>query len=100
MGEEALLPTASSGGEVMLPFETWARVHALARNGRSIRGIAHDLDLDRKTVRRVLRQTHPEPYHRAPKPSLLAPYEAHLRVRAPEIGYNAWRLFQELQAHG
>ncbi len=84
----------------MLPFETWARVHALARTGRSIRGIAHDLTLDRKTVRRALRQTHPEPYHRAPQPSLLAPYETHLRVRAPEIGYNAWRLFQELQGQG
>ncbi len=39
MGEEAMLPTSSSGGEWMLPLATWARVHALARHGRSIRGI-------------------------------------------------------------
>jgi hypothetical protein len=45
MGEEAILPTSSSGGELMLPFATWAQVHALARHGRSIRGIAHDLAL-------------------------------------------------------
>jgi transposase len=84
----------------MLPFATWAQVHALARHGRSIRGIAHDLALDRKTVRRTLRQSQPEPYRRAPRPLVLAPYAAHLRVRAPEIAYNAWRLFHELQARG
>jgi hypothetical protein len=65
MGREAILPTTSSGGEWMLPFAAWARVHALARHGRSIRGIAHDLSLDRKTVRRALRQSQPVPYHRA-----------------------------------
>ena len=100
MGEEAVLPTSSSGGEWMLPFATWARVHALARHGRSIRGIAHDLDLDRKTVRRALRQPQPEPYRRAVRPGLLVPHEAYLRVRAPEIAYNSVRLFQELQAQG
>ncbi len=84
----------------MLPFATWAQVHTLARHGRSIRGIAHDLELDRKTVRRALRQSQPVPYRRASRPLVLAPYEAHLRVRAPEIGYNAWRLFQELQGQG
>ena len=41
-------------------------VHALALTGRSIRGIAYRLTLDRKTVRRTLRQTHSELYHRAP----------------------------------
>ena len=84
----------------MLPFATWARVHALTRHGRSIRGIAHDLDLDRKTVRRALRQSEPEPYHRAARVSLLAPHEPYLRVRAPELDYNSVRLSQELQAQG
>ena len=84
----------------MLPFTTWARVHTLAHHGRSIRGIAHDLDLDRKTVRRALRQSEPEPYHRAARVRLLAPHEAYLRVRAPELDYNSVRLFQELQAQG
>ena len=27
MEEKAVLPTSSSGGEWMLPFTTWARVH-------------------------------------------------------------------------
>jgi transposase len=84
----------------MLPFATWVRVHALARHGRSIRGIAHDLELDRKTVRRALRQSQPELYHRAARMSLLAPYEAFLRVRAPELDYHSVRLFQELQGRG
>jgi hypothetical protein len=61
MEEKAVLPKSPSGGEWMLPFATWARVHTLARHGRSIRGIAHDLDLDRKTVRRALRQSQPGP---------------------------------------
>ncbi|HKV72848.1 MAG TPA: IS21 family transposase [Gemmatimonadales bacterium] len=84
----------------MLPFAAWARVHALARHGRSIRGIAQDLSLDRKTVRRALGQPQPVPYHREARPGMLAPHEAYLRVRAPEIDYNAWRLFQELEARG
>ena len=100
MEEKAVLPTSSSGGEWMLPFTTWARVHTLAHHGRSIRGIAHDLDLDRKTVRRALRQSQPEPYHRTARVRLLAPHEAYLRVRAPELDYNSVRLFQELHAQG
>lgn len=100
MGEEAIFPTSSSGGEWMLPFAAWARVHALARHGRSIRGIAQEMDLDRKTVRRALRQAQPVPYRRVTGPGLLATHEAYLRVRAPEIDYNAWRLFQELEARG
>ena len=31
---------------------------------------------------------------------LLAPHEAYLRVRAPELDYNSVRLFQELHAQG
>lgn len=101
MGNEiALLSMPVSGGETVLPFDTWAQVKARARDGHSVRRIARELGLHRQTVRRVLSQEQPELYRRAPRPSILAPYEALVQTRAPAIGYNAWRLFGELQAQG
>jgi transposase len=98
MGQEiALLSMPRWGGDVVLPFDTWAEVKARARHGQSIRRIAKELGLHRETVRRVLRQVQPEPYRRPLRPSILAPYEGFVQRRAPEIGFNAWRLFQEVR---
>ena len=57
-----------------------------------------ELDLDRKTVRRCLRQSAWRPYRRAAREdTLLAPHAAYLRQRAVEVGYSAQVLFQELR---
>lgn len=45
--------------------ERWEEVRRLAAAGMSIRGIARELDLDRKAVRRCLRQSEWRPYRRA-----------------------------------
>ena len=64
----------------------------------SIRAIARELDLDRKTVRRCLRQTAWTPYEREVRSdTLLTPHAAYLRRRAAEVGYSAQVLFQELR---
>ena len=86
-------------GEVgMLGRERWEEVHRRAAAGASIRAIARELDLDRKTVRRCLRQSAWRPYQRAAREdTLLAPHAAYLRRRAAEVGYSAQVLFQELR---
>ena len=53
-------------GEVeMIGQDRWEEIHRRAGAGASIRAIARELDVDRKTVRRCLRQTAWKPYERA-----------------------------------
>src|SRR3972149_2749791 len=63
--------------------------------------IARRLELDRKTVRRCLRDPAWRPYQRPARPrTLLAPYAESLQARVPEVGYSAQILFQELRQRG
>ena len=86
-------------GEVeMVGRERWEQIHRRAAAGASIRAIARELDLDRKTVRRCLRQTAWKPYQRAARSdTLLAAHAEYLRRRAAEVDYSAQVLFQELR---
>lgn len=70
--------------------------------GQSISAIARQMDLDRKTVRRCIRDEAWRPYQRQAKSdTLLAPHAEWLRRRAPEVRYSARILHQELKArHG
>lgn len=59
---------------------------------------ARELDLDRKTVRRCLRQTEWKPDQRAARTdTLLATRADYLRRRAADLGYSAQVPFQELR---
>ena len=61
--------------------------------------IARTTDLDRKTVRRCLRQREWTPYRRAPAgETLLTAHLPWLKERAPQVNYSAQILFQELHA--
>ena len=86
-------------GEVeMVGQDRWEEIHRRAGAGASIRAIARELDVDRKTVRRCLRQTEWKPYQRAARvDTLLATHAAYLRRRAADVGYSAQVLFQELR---
>ena len=86
-------------GEVeMVGRERWEEIHRRASSGASIRALASALDLDRKTVRRCLRQTAWTPYERAARlDTLLTTHAEYLRRRAAEVGYSAQVLFQELR---
>ncbi len=85
----------------MIGFDRWVEVKGLRRQGWSIRKIARELGLHRKTVRKILRQERPEPYQRTmKKPTILAPFMDFLVKRAPEVDYCARRLFLELQDLG
>lgn len=76
----------------------WCRIRTLSEQGLNKTGIARELGIDLKTVRKWLRQNW-EPQKRDCKSALDA-HAPFLRARAPEVGYNAAVLFRELESHG
>lgn len=87
----------------MVGREVWEEIHRLReREQLSVSALGRRFDLDRKTVRRCLRQKVWQPYpQRSAAPGRLAAHAAFLRERAPAVNYSAQILFQELvQAHG
>lgn len=89
-----------SGEVCMVNQERWAEIRRLFQEERiSISEIGRRLDLDRKTVRRSVRQTTWQPYQRATvAETLLTAHADFVRDRAPQVGYSARILYQELRA--
>ena len=74
----------------MVGRDRWEEIHRRAGAGGSIWVIARELDLDRKTVRRCLRQTEWKPYRRAARAdTLLASHAEYLLRWASEVGYSS-----------
>jgi transposase len=88
--------------ERMVQEDRWREIHRMAREEQlPIAEIARRLDLDRKTVRRCLKQAAWRRYQReARTDTLLAEHAEFLRERAPKVGYSAQVLFQELKGKG
>ena len=88
--------------ERMVPEDRWREIHRMARDEQlPITEIARRCDLDRKTVRRCLRQSQWQPYQRPTRTdTLLAAHADYLRERAPAVRYSAQVLYQELQVRG
>lgn len=88
--------------ERMVQEDRWQEIHRLHQDEKlPIAEIARRLDLDRKTIRRCLRQDHWQPYQRPARgDTLLASHADFLRERAPQVGYSAQVLFQELRQRG
>lgn len=86
----------------MVGEDRWQEIRRLHHDDHvPIAEIARRLDLDRKTVRRCLRQTAWQPYQRpARTDTLLAEHAEFLRARAPQVGYSAQVLWQELRSRG
>lgn len=87
----------------MVGEDRWAEIRRLHfEEGQSISAIARSLELDRKTVRRCVRQAAWQPYQRpAAVDTLLAPHHGWLEQRAAEVDYSARILYQELRRdHG
>jgi transposase len=82
----------------MIQRERWEELRRLHPAGVGIAELARQLDLDRKTVRRWVRQATWQPYQRAARSdTLLAAHAEYLRTRAPEVDYSARILYQELR---
>jgi transposase len=89
------------GESSMIDFDLWTEVHARFRRGQGKRMMARELGMNRKTIKRILAQARPVPYRRrVARPSGVTPYLEHIQRRAAEVDYNAYRIFQELQAQG
>ncbi len=84
----------------MVDQERWAEIRRLFHEERvSISEIGRRVDLDRKTVRRSLRQTAWQPYRRAAGgETLMTAHADFVQARAPQVGYSARILYQELRA--
>ena len=109
MSTEMERPAATIGAEVTLCEEApmvrrarWEEIRRLWVAERvPIAEIARRVDLDRKTVRRCLRDTVWRPYHRPVRPeTLLTPHAEYLRERAAQVDYSAQILLQELRPRG
>lgn len=81
----------------MVHEERWQEIQQLGAAQVSVSEIARMLVLDRKTVRRCLRQAAWQPYQRAAVDTLLTPHATWLTRRAPEVEYSARILWQELR---
>lgn len=83
----------------MVGKERWEEIRRLRFEQQwGLSQIARELGLDRKTVRRCLRQSTWQPYKRAAVgETLLTTHEEYLRQRAPEVQYSARILYQELR---
>jgi transposase len=83
----------------MVRLEGFMDIQQLHHDGVSVSEIARQLNMDRKTVRKYLRQA-PRKYERKPKCWKIDPFRAYLRERW-ELGVvNASRLFVEIQKRG
>jgi transposase len=98
--DAATVPTPRVGvEEAVVGRERWEWIHAQRAAGLSVAAIARAAALDRKTVRRCLRQNAWQPYRRPPvADGLLAAHRAWLTERAVAVNYSARILFQELRA--
>jgi len=83
----------------MVGKERWEEIRRLRFERQfGLSQIARELGLDRKTVRRCLRQSTWRPYQRAAVgETLLTTHEEFLLRRAPEVQYSARILYQELR---
>lgn len=86
--------------EAMIHKARWEEVRRLFFIERAtVSEIGRRLDLDRKTVRKCLRQEAWRPYRRAPQAeTLLGAHANFLRERAPQVAYSGRILFQELRS--
>src|SRR5882724_9917045 len=83
----------------MLRLEGFMEIQKLHHDGVSVSEIARQLNLDRKTVRKYLRQA-PREYERKPKKWKVDPFRAYLRERWEFGVMNASRLFVDIQKRG
>lgn len=83
----------------MLRLEGFMEIQKLHADGLSVSEIARQLDLDRKTVRKYLREA-PREYERKPKSWKVDPFRSYLRERWEQGVRNANRLFREVQQRG
>ena len=99
--EVCLLPMNPSAGKEMVNGSLWHEIYSRFKLKETRKSIARSLGLDVRTVRKVLKQREPAPYHqKRPEETLLSLDEEHIRQRLPAVGWCAQSVFEELRAMG
>ena len=100
VGAPAKVPVPEVGTEEpVIGKERWEEIRRMRAEGQAVSQIARATGLDRKTVRRCLRQSQWTPYRRTPMAeTLLSAHMGWLAERAPQVNFSAQILFQELRA--
>jgi transposase len=100
VGAPANVPVPEMGTEEpVIGKERWEEIRRMRADGQAVARIARTTGLDRKTVRRCLRQKQWTPYRRpALTETLLSAHLGWLAERAPQVNFSAQILFQELRA--
>ena len=83
----------------MLRLEDFMEIQKLHHDGWSVTEIARQLNIDRKTVRKYLKET-PREYKRKAKSWKADPWRPYLRERWEQGVHNASRLFLEIRKRG
>jgi transposase len=81
----------------MLRLEDFIELQKLHHDGLSVSEIARHMNVDRKTVRKYLKQG-PGKYERRSKSWKVDPWRGYLRDRWEQGVHNASRLFLEMQS--
>jgi transposase len=90
-----------SEGERMIKADLWQEIHSRFKLKERKKSIARSLGLHVLTVRKVLRQSQPQPYQRAKLDStVIAPYKGYILRRLAAVGYCAQAIFEELRLRG
>jgi len=85
--------------EPVIGQERWEEIRRMRAEGQAVSQIARTTGLDRKTVRRCLRQSQWTAYRRTQiAQTLLSAHMGWLAERAPQVNFSAQILFQELRA--
>jgi len=85
----------------MVKGDLWHEIHSRYKLKESKKSIARSLQLDIKTVRKILRQPRPIGYSREKQESrLLRPYRDYVLQRLAAVGYCARSIYEELQLRG
>ena len=95
------LPAISSEGERMVKADLWHEIHSRFKLRESKKSIARTLGLSILTVRKILRQTGPQPYERQKSESaLLSRHKDYILRRLAAVGFCAQAIFEELRVRG
>lgn len=98
--EPACLPDPLVEAAAVLKAQQVQEILARLARGEAVRQIAQALGVDRKTVRAWRRRGTWQPRRPRPRVSILDPFAAWLRERAPEVAYNCAVLLRELREQG
>jgi DNA-directed RNA polymerase subunit N (RpoN/RPB10) len=83
-------PHGLKGEGEMIGVDLWTEIHARARRGEATQKMAHELGVDRKTVRRLLAQERLIRYQRTvSRPAGVRPHLAYIQPRVTEVDYHA-----------